>query len=240
MKTSVKISRGIESLFGTRDENIRLLETGLNVKTQLLDDSLEIEGERSRRGPRREHPRGLRRAGQGRPGLLQRRPEQLPSRGHRGPGRHSARPGRQRQAAQLRQEAGGAQVLQPAPLRGSDRAPRPGDRHRAGGHREDLPGGRHGHLRAAEQAGQPHHPDPPGGGGRRETGLPAGHAAGEGGPVPAAALRRALRHAGGGQGGEAAGAVRDRSGAAGLHARPHAERQLHHHGRGPELARPNR
>ncbi len=44
MKTSVKISRGIESLFGTRDENIRLLETGLNVRTQLLDDSLEIEG----------------------------------------------------------------------------------------------------------------------------------------------------------------------------------------------------
>ena len=44
-KTSVQISRGIESLFGTRDENIRLLETGLNVRTQLLADSLEIEGE---------------------------------------------------------------------------------------------------------------------------------------------------------------------------------------------------
>jgi phosphate starvation-inducible PhoH-like protein len=41
----VQISRGIESLFGTRDENIRLLETGLNVRTQLLADSLEIEGE---------------------------------------------------------------------------------------------------------------------------------------------------------------------------------------------------
>jgi phosphate starvation-inducible PhoH-like protein len=44
-KTSVPISRGIESLFGTRDENIRLLETGLNVRIQLLNDSLEIEGE---------------------------------------------------------------------------------------------------------------------------------------------------------------------------------------------------
>jgi phosphate starvation-inducible protein PhoH and related proteins len=43
-KTSVRISRGIEPLFGTRDENIRLLETGLNVRTQLLEDSLEIEG----------------------------------------------------------------------------------------------------------------------------------------------------------------------------------------------------
>jgi phosphate starvation-inducible PhoH-like protein len=44
-KTSVQIRRGIESLFGTRDENIRVLETGLNVRTQLLADSLEIEGE---------------------------------------------------------------------------------------------------------------------------------------------------------------------------------------------------
>jgi phosphate starvation-inducible PhoH-like protein len=45
MKASVQISRGIESLFGTRDENIRLLETGLNVSLQLLEDYLEIEGE---------------------------------------------------------------------------------------------------------------------------------------------------------------------------------------------------
>jgi phosphate starvation-inducible PhoH-like protein len=46
MKSSVQISRGIESLFGTRDENIRLLESGLNVRTRLLDgDSLELEGE---------------------------------------------------------------------------------------------------------------------------------------------------------------------------------------------------
>jgi phosphate starvation-inducible PhoH-like protein len=45
MKCSVQISRGIESLFGTRDENIRLIESGLNVRTRLLNDSLEIEGE---------------------------------------------------------------------------------------------------------------------------------------------------------------------------------------------------
>jgi len=44
-KVSVQISRGIESLFGTRDENIRLLESGLNVSTQLLDDYVEIEGD---------------------------------------------------------------------------------------------------------------------------------------------------------------------------------------------------
>jgi phosphate starvation-inducible PhoH-like protein len=47
MKSSVQISRGIESLFGTRDENIRLIENGLNVRTRLLNDCLEIEGEDS-------------------------------------------------------------------------------------------------------------------------------------------------------------------------------------------------
>src|SRR5450631_2966661 len=45
MKLSVQITRGIESLFGTRDENIRILEKGLNVTTSLRNDSLEIEGE---------------------------------------------------------------------------------------------------------------------------------------------------------------------------------------------------
>ncbi len=46
MKSSVQISRGIESLFGTRDENIRLLESELSLRTRLMDgDSLELEGE---------------------------------------------------------------------------------------------------------------------------------------------------------------------------------------------------
>jgi phosphate starvation-inducible PhoH-like protein len=47
MKVSVQITRGIEQLFGTRDENIRLLESGLRVSMQLLDDCLEIEGEQT-------------------------------------------------------------------------------------------------------------------------------------------------------------------------------------------------
>ncbi len=45
MRASVEITRGIAPLFGTRDENIRLLEGGLNVRTRLLDSSLEIEGD---------------------------------------------------------------------------------------------------------------------------------------------------------------------------------------------------
>src|SRR5437879_4207166 len=44
MKTSVQISQGIESLFGTRDENIRVIELGLGVSTYLLDSQIEIQG----------------------------------------------------------------------------------------------------------------------------------------------------------------------------------------------------
>ena len=46
MKSTVQISRGIELLFGTRDENIRLLESGLNLKTYLRDGGhLVLEGD---------------------------------------------------------------------------------------------------------------------------------------------------------------------------------------------------
>jgi len=45
MKSSVQITRGIESLFGTRDENMRLLETGLGIRARLRNDCIEIEGE---------------------------------------------------------------------------------------------------------------------------------------------------------------------------------------------------
>ena len=44
MRASVQISRGIESLFGTRDENIRLIESGFRVNTHLVENSLELEG----------------------------------------------------------------------------------------------------------------------------------------------------------------------------------------------------
>jgi phosphate starvation-inducible PhoH-like protein len=45
MKVSVQLTTGIESLFGTRDENIRLIESGLEVKTRITSDAIEIEGE---------------------------------------------------------------------------------------------------------------------------------------------------------------------------------------------------
>ena len=45
MKVQVQLTSGIESLFGTRDENIRLIESGLNVSTRITADSIEIEGD---------------------------------------------------------------------------------------------------------------------------------------------------------------------------------------------------
>jgi phosphate starvation-inducible PhoH-like protein len=45
MKTEVKLTSGIETLFGTLDENLRLLETTLQLKAHLKNETLEIEGE---------------------------------------------------------------------------------------------------------------------------------------------------------------------------------------------------
>ncbi len=47
MRARIELTRGLESFFGTRDENIRLLESGLGITTRLGPDALEIEGEES-------------------------------------------------------------------------------------------------------------------------------------------------------------------------------------------------
>jgi len=44
MKKSIEISPNIEALFGTRDENLHLLEDGLNINIDLRSDSIELEG----------------------------------------------------------------------------------------------------------------------------------------------------------------------------------------------------
>ena len=41
MKKNIEISPNIETLFGTRDENLRTLETGLNVRIDLRSDSIQ-------------------------------------------------------------------------------------------------------------------------------------------------------------------------------------------------------
>ena len=84
---------------------------------------------------------------------------------------------------------------QPAPLSRRHRAARHRVRHRPGRHRQDLPRDGAGGELPARQEGQPHHPGAAGGRSGREARLPARRPAGEGQPVPAAALRRALRHA---------------------------------------------
>jgi len=45
MRQTVRLAGGISELFGTLDENLKLLESTLHVTTQLRDDDLEIEGE---------------------------------------------------------------------------------------------------------------------------------------------------------------------------------------------------
>ncbi|MGH9556668.1 MAG: PhoH family protein, partial [Terriglobales bacterium] len=44
MKKNVEIAPNIETLFGTRDENLRLLEDGLGVSLDLRSDTIEIRG----------------------------------------------------------------------------------------------------------------------------------------------------------------------------------------------------
>ena len=44
MKKKVEISPKIETLFGTRDENLHLMEDGFSVTINLKSDSIEIEG----------------------------------------------------------------------------------------------------------------------------------------------------------------------------------------------------
>jgi phosphate starvation-inducible protein PhoH and related proteins len=44
MKKNIEITPNIETLFGTRDENLHVLENGLNVSIELKPDSVEIEG----------------------------------------------------------------------------------------------------------------------------------------------------------------------------------------------------
>jgi phosphate starvation-inducible PhoH-like protein len=47
MRKTIEFSRGIEALFGTLDENLRLLENNLHVAVQLNSDSIELEGDAS-------------------------------------------------------------------------------------------------------------------------------------------------------------------------------------------------
>ena len=177
MKSSVQISRGIESLFGTRDENIRLIENGLNVRTRLLNDSLEIEGDDA----------GVARAA----GILNDYAA-LMREGHvfnngdlnsflrvvtadaETSLRGLVESGKQRSFGK---KIDRAEDHDAAPLRGRDRASRSGLRHRPGRNRQNLSGRGHGASSALlSEARQPHRSDPARGGSRRAPGIPARNA----------------------------------------------------------------
>jgi phosphate starvation-inducible PhoH-like protein len=48
MKARVPLIRGLESFFGTRDENLRLLESGFGVLLRNTPDALEVDGDEAR------------------------------------------------------------------------------------------------------------------------------------------------------------------------------------------------
>ena len=50
MKKSIGVSPNIETFFGTRDENVRLLEDGLNITINLRSNAIELEGRRKTLG----------------------------------------------------------------------------------------------------------------------------------------------------------------------------------------------
>ena len=127
-----------------------------------------------------------------------------------------------------------AEDAEPEALRRRDRPEHDRLRHRARRYRQDLPRHGQGRAGAADQAGQPHHPDPAGRRGRRAARLPARHAQREDRPVPAAAVRRAARHGRPGVDPAADGGRDDRGRAAGLHAGKDLERCVRHSRRGAE------
>ena len=196
MKRITVPEEGIETLFGSYDENLKHLESLFNVRIRTQGHDLLVEGDAA--GPRQGRPRR-------RPAVVAdaRRLQAVERR------RQDRRPtsSRRTTTVDLRDHflkgsltRGGqaprrAEDRQPAPLPRRDRAARHRVRHRPGRHRQDLPGDGAGGRVSGRQEGQPHHPGAAGGRGGREARLPAGRPAGEGEPVPAAALRRALRHA---------------------------------------------
>ena len=127
-----------------------------------------------------------------------------------------------------------AEDAEPEALRRRDRRAHHRLRDRAGRYRQDLPRDGQGRGRAAGEAGQPDHPDPPGRRGGGAARVPPGHPQRQDRPLPAAALRRPSRHGRPGLDPAADGRRDHRGRAPGVHARPDPERLVHHPRRGAE------
>ena len=210
MKASVQISQGIESLFGTRDENIRLIESGLGVSASLLDSFIEIQGEEanvSRAERILEDYAALVREGH------------IFTNGDLNSYLRVVTEDREVSLRSLvssgRQRNFGKKVLAPKTVNQR--------RYLEAIERNDLvfgigPAGTGKTYLAVAMAISALISKKvsriiltrPAGRSRRAAGLPSRHAAGEGRPLSAAAVRRALRYAGGGEGREVPGAEHDR------------------------------
>ena len=228
----LSVSNEVAAELATVDDGIlAALRDRIGCAIRLRGNQLTLEGTSGKVGRARARHRRARRARRGR---ARDRAEhgRRRARGARR-GRGSARGLRGRHLAPPRQEDH-AEDGQPEALRRRD--PRLHDhvRHRARRDREDVPGDGARRRRARRPRGEPHHPHAAGGRGRRAARLPARRHAGQGRPVPQAALRRALRHARRRPAQRLHREGDDRGRAARVHARPHAERLVHHPRRGAE------
>ncbi len=149
MKKSIEITPNIEALFGTRDENLHVLEDGLNINIDLRADRIDLEGA-ARDVARAEQMFSdfeyLRKSGHtfnnGDLNSMLRVLAADPKVTLRGPGRGGA-------SAFARAEDCPAEEFEPEEISGSDRNPRHGVWCWSGRHRQDLPCGGHGDLGVA-------------------------------------------------------------------------------------------
>ena len=138
MKKSIGVTPNIETLFGTRDENVRVLEDGLNITINLRSNSIELEGA-ARDVARAEQVfadyESLQRSGytfnNGDLNSMLRVLTSDPTSTLRGLGRRRA-------PAFIRTAHGAAQEQQPTALSRSHRETRHGVRNRPGRHGQDL------------------------------------------------------------------------------------------------------
>ena len=207
-------------LAGSEDSVLRELEERLGCDVFLRGNVLTLDGDEGDVGAAADDRRRAGRPGRARPRARAR------------DDRHRHR--RARRRASRRREIledviwappehpGRAEDRQPEALRRLDPPPHDHLRDRPGRHGQDLPRGGGGGRRARGQGRQPDHPHPPGGRGRRAARLPARRHPGQGRPLPAPALRRALRHARPRAGHDLLRPRGDRGRPARLHARPHA------------------
>ena len=236
MKKALDITPNLEPLFGTRDENLRLMEDNLNVRIDLKSDGVHVEGPPESIAKVQgifadyEH---LRRAGvnlhngelHGMLKLVVADPTVTL--------RSLAESGKQRSAGIKRMVQ--AAFDQPAPLRRGHRAERHGLRHRPRRHRQGptslspWPPPRCSPRRSAESSSSA----PAVEAGERLGFLP-GSLQEKIDPYLRPLVRRPLRPARPGARRQDAGAQRHRGRSPRLHARTHPQRCLHHHGRGPE------